>query len=114
MITQTRQQDGISILEPNGKIVGPAASELREVIIPQIESDDTPRILLNFENVKWIDSSGIGVLVEAHVSSIQKNGRIGIVHLGKHIRNLIIINRLVHLFEYFDSEDAAVSALSAA
>ena len=113
MITQIRQQDGIAIVEPNGKIVGSAALELREAIIPQIESYDTPRILINFENVKWIDSSGIGVLVEAHVSSVQKKGRIGIVHLGKHIRNLIIINRLVHLFEYFDTEDAAVSALSA-
>lgn len=113
MVTQIRQQNGISILEPNGKIMGPAASDLREAIIPQIASHDKPRVLLNFENVKWIDSSGIGVLVEAHVSSVQKEGRIGIVHLGKHIRNLIILNKLIHLFEYFNSEAAAVSALSA-
>lgn len=112
MKTEVRQQEGIAILEPDGKIMGPAASDLREVIIPQIASLDKPRILINFENVKWIDSSGIGVLVEAHVSSVQKEGRIGIVHLGKHIRNIIIINRLVHLFEYFDNEAAAVSALS--
>ena len=37
----------------------------------------------------------------------------GIVYLGKHIRNVIVITRLIHLFEVFDSEDMAVPTLSA-
>ena len=51
MITKIRHQNGITILEPNGKIIGPSASELREAISPQIETSDTPRILINFEHV---------------------------------------------------------------
>ena len=65
MTTQIRQQNGISILEPNGKIVGHSVSELREVILPQIVASDAPRILINFENVNMIDSSGLGTLMEA-------------------------------------------------
>ena len=60
MTTQIRQQNGISILEPSGKIVGHSVLELREVILPQIAAADTPRILINFENVSMIDSSGLG------------------------------------------------------
>ena len=71
------------------------------------------RVSINFEKVHRIGSIGLGVLIEAHVTATQKKGRIGIIHLGKHIRNVIVINRLVRLFELFDSEDAAVSALSA-
>ena len=113
MTTQIRQQDGISIVEPNGRIVGSSASELRKAISPQIEAYDEPRILINFEKVHRIDSIGIGVLIEAHVAATKKKGRIGVVHVGKHIRNVIVINRLVHLFEHFDNEDTAISALSA-
>ena len=32
MTTKIRQQNGIVILEPNGKIMGPSVSELREAI----------------------------------------------------------------------------------
>ena len=113
MATQIRHQDGIVILEPNGKIVGPAVSELREAIAPQIEASDTPRILINFEHVNMIDSSGLGALMEASALAHRKKGRIGIVHVGRHIKNLIILSRLIKLFERFDSEDAAISALSA-
>ena len=113
MITQVRQQGGISIVEPNGRIVGSAASELRKTIVAEIETGDEPRILINLERVRKIDSIGLGVLVEAHIFTTNKNGRIGIVHLGKHIRNVIIITRLAHLFELFDNEDTAVSTLSA-
>lgn len=112
MTTQIRQQDGIVILAPNGRIVGSAASELRKTIVPRIEAHDEPRMLINLENVHKIDSIGLGVLIEAHIVATKKKGRIGIVHLGKHIRNVIVITRLIHLFEVFDSEDAAVLALS--
>ena len=112
MTTQIRQKDGIVILEPKGRIVGSAASELRKTLVPQIEASDDPRMLINFQNVHRIDSIGLGVLIEAHIAAAEKQGRIGIIHLGKHIRNVIVITRLIHLFETFDSEDAAVLALS--
>ncbi|MEG9862439.1 MAG: STAS domain-containing protein [Parvularculales bacterium] len=113
MTTQIRQQNGISILELKGKIVGTSVSELRKVLLPEVEGADAPRVLLNFENVRMIDSSGLGVLIEAHIVAKRRKGRMGAVHIGKHIKNLIVVHRLVHIFEHFDSEDDAVSALSA-
>ena len=113
MTTQIRQQNGISILELKGKIVGASVSELREVLLPKVENSDAPRIILDFENVRMIDSSGLGVLIEAHIVAKRRNGRMGAIHIGKHIKNLIVVHRLVHLFEHFDTEEDAVSALSA-
>ena len=112
MATQIRQQDGITILEPSGKIVGSSASELRNAISPQIEAYDEPRVLINFEHVNRIDSSGLSALMEARVAATRKKGRIGVINVGKHIKNLVALNRLMSLFECFDDEDAAVLALS--
>ncbi len=113
MKMQIRQQSGVSILEPHGKIMGPSVSELREVLLPEIADYESPRILINFENVSMIDSSGLGVLMQAHAAATTKDGRIGAIHVGKNIKNLIILSRVVTLFEHFDSEDDAISAMSA-
>ena len=112
MVTQIRRQDGISILEPNGKIVGPSVPKLRETILSQIEAYDAPHLLINFENVNMIDSSGLGALMETRALARQKKGRIGVIHVGKQIKNLIVLSRLASAFERYDSEDAAVSALA--
>ena len=113
MTTQIRQQNGIAILRPTGKVGGRSASDLRKVILPQIEASDTPRILINFEQVNRVDSSGLGTLMEAYTAASRKQGRMGVINVGKHIRNLIVLSRVFSLFEHFDSEDAAVAGLSA-
>lgn len=113
MSTQIRREGDVAIVEPSGRLVGTSVVELREVIVPQIETNDEPRILINFENVNMIDSSGLGALMEARAIAIRKNGRIGVIHVGKHIKNLVVLSRLVSMFEHYDDEDAAVLGLSA-
>lgn len=113
MTTHIRQQNGISILEPTGKIVGTSILGLREALSPQIEGHDTPRILINFEKVNKVDSLGLGALMEARTMAKRKNGRIGVINVGKNIKNLLVLSRLVSEFEHFNSEDDAVAALSA-
>lgn len=113
MKTQVREKNGITILKPTGRIMGSTVAEFKKTISPQIEDSDKPRILINFEGVAKMDSSALGVLIGAHVAATQKQGRIGIIHVGKNIKNLIVISKLVRLFEHFDTEEAALSALAA-
>ena len=49
----------------------------------------------------------------ARAAVARKKGRVGVINVSKHINNLIVLSRLASLFERFDSEEAAVSALSA-
>ena len=108
-----RLKGGIPILEPHGKIVGPAVSELRErLALELLDATDTPRFLIDFEYVHKIDSSGLGMLVNVHVIAAQLKGRIGIINIGRHIKSLLVLSRLVNVFEHFENEDAAISALT--
>ncbi|MDE0324863.1 MAG: STAS domain-containing protein [Candidatus Poribacteria bacterium] len=113
MATEIRDQDGVTIIEPSGRIVGLAVSELRETISQQIEAADTPRILINFADVNQVDSGGLGALMEARALANQKQGRIGVINVGENIKNLLVLSRIVSQFEHFDNEDAAISELSA-
>ena len=112
MATHIRHKDGVVIVEPRGRIVGHRVLELRTAILPEVKAYDVPRILINLEHTNRINSSGLGVLMQAHSIATHKRGRIGVIHVSKNIKNLLVLSRLASLFEHFDSEDAAVSALS--
>ena len=112
MKMMTRLENGVPILEPHGKIVGTAVSELRERLALEMLDASTPRFLIDFQHVHKIDSTALGMLVNVHVIVEQMKGRIGIINTGRHIRNLLVLTRLVSIFEHFEDVDAAVSALA--
>ena len=107
-----RQNNGVIIIGPHGKIVGPKVVELREAISPEIKAFDTPLILINLEHTTAMSSSGLGVLIQAYKNVQQKKGRIGIIHISRHISNLLVLSRLTSLLEHFEDEAEAVAALS--
>ena len=113
MTTHIRQQNGVSILEPNGKIAGASILGLWDTLSPQIEAHDTPRILIDFGKVNKIDSTGLGALLDARALTKRKKGRIGVINVGKNIKNILVLTRIVTEFEHFDNEDDAIEALSA-
>ena len=113
MSTNIRRQDnGVIIVEPRGRIVGENVVELRESIFPEVKAFDVPRILINLEHTTAMSSSGLGVLIQAYTIVKEKNGRMGVIHVGRHIKNLLIVSRLTSLFEHFDTETEAVAALN--
>ena len=112
MATEKRYQNGVVIIEPHGKIVGHKVAALRAALLPEVKAFDHPRILINFEHTNGMNSSGLGVLVQAHGIVKQKKGRMGVIHVGKHIKNLLVLSRLTSLFEHFENETEAIEALS--
>ena len=113
MSTSIRHQDkGVIIVEPCGRIVGTKVNEFQQAIIAEIHAFDVPRILINFQQTTMMSSSGLGVLIHAYKSVKRKEGRMGFIHVNRHIKNLLVLSRLT-IFEEFENETAAVEALSA-
>ena len=112
MEAKIRKRNGITILEPGGKMVRSSVSELRKMILPEIEAAEAPHILINFEHVNRMDSSGLDTLAEVRTLASRRNGRIGVINVSQQIYDLIVLSRLVRVFEPYDNEDAAVSGLS--
>ena len=78
MATHIRYQNGVVIIEPHGKIVGHNIVELRTSFLPEVKAFDHPRILINFEHTTGMNSSGLGILIQAHGIVKQKKGRMGL------------------------------------
>lgn len=105
-------RDGVIILKPNGRIIGVASGQFQQVIKNLLQdAPDSPRFLFNFADVSRMDSTGLGALIGLHVSIVPKGGRIGVVNTNGAINDLLVIGRVITIFEQFASEDEAIEML---
>ena len=114
MAVDIRQRDDVIILKPKGRVIGRSVRDLSNAINEEsAKISDSPKFLFDFADVSMMDSSGLGTLLGAHVSIIQKGGRVAVINVSeKNVKSLIIRSRLISTFEHFDSEDQAVAALA--
>ena len=101
---------GVTVLDIVGKLtVDQAAQHLKDKVNSLISQQRT-HIVLNLENVPYIDSGGLGELVTSYGSVMKTGGALKLLNVGSRNHDLLSITRLVTLFESFDSETEAVQS----
>lgn len=111
-ITQS-QRNGVFIFKLDGRIIAPAIQEVTEVVenvLTQIE--EPPKLVFDFKDVIGMDSSGLGALMKIYTEIQPRGGKIAVINVNKHVKNLIVMARLITVFRNFENEDEAVCALS--
>lgn len=105
-----RQREGVTILEPRGKItIGEGDVALRESVQEALKAGGRD-ILIDLGSTTTMDSSGIGELVSAYTTVTNRGGTLKLLHLPPKVQNILQITQLVTVFEVFDNEDEAVTS----
>ena len=108
--TSTRQVEGVTVVDLSGRItLGEASVAVRDVII-DLMGKGNKKILLNLVGVIYIDSSGVGVLVNSLSTVRGQGGVLKLVNLSKRIGDLLRITKVYSLFDVKDDEAAAVAS----
>lgn len=107
-----RQSSEITILDLNGKItLGDGTAQFRDAIRKLIEQEHM-KLLLNFSDVSYVDSSGIGELVSAYTTVTSKGGQLRLLSLPRRIHDLLRITKLLTVLETFDDESRALQSFA--
>jgi anti-sigma B factor antagonist len=102
----------VVVLDVKGKItLGEGDEQLRDRISHLIEQD-RKRILLNLAEVPYIDSAGLGRVVQAFTTVKNRGGQLKLVNLTKRITDLLMITKLLTVFETFETEPEALKSFS--
>ena len=102
--------DGVSVVTLDGRIVlGEESNSLREKLKSML-AEGKKKIVLNMVNIKYIDSSGLGTLVAAHVSAKTQGASVRLCNLGNKFHEVMQITKLLTIFDVYDTEAAAVSS----
>jgi anti-sigma B factor antagonist len=111
MKIETRTIGDVRILDCSGKItLGEGTMAVRNTV-RDILKGDGKKIILNLEDVSYIDSSGIGELVSTYTTVASNGGKLVLLHLTKKIQELLAITKLLTVFQVYDTEQAALSGL---
>jgi anti-sigma B factor antagonist len=112
MQIEERVVNNVTILDLKGKVtLGEGDEALREKITALIQKD-RKKILLNLGEVPYIDSAGLGEIVRTYTTVSRQGGQLKLVHLTKRITDLLMITKLLTVFETFESEQDAVKSFS--
>jgi anti-sigma B factor antagonist len=102
--------DGVSVVALDGRIVlGEESTSLREKLKSLI-AEGKKKIVLNMANIKYIDSSGLGTLVSAHLSAKTQGASVRLCNLGRKFHDVLQMTKLLTVFDVYDTEAAAVAS----
>jgi len=106
----SRQVDGVTILDIVGRItLGEGNVLLRDIVREHIEKGNN-RLLINLEEVEYVDSSGVGELVSSFTKTRKAGGHIKLMKLNKKVRELLEATHLDRVFEIHHDEASAIKS----
>ena len=71
------------------------------------------QLIANLANVSYMDSAGLGELVQAYTTVSRQGGALRLVGVTKRLNDLLVITKLSTVFDSYDSEAAAVASFGA-
>mgnify|MGYP003577739223 FL=1 len=107
-----RREGDVAVLDLKGRIrISGGTLALHRSIRCLVEEGKT-KILLNLEGVSHIDSSGLGELISSYITLSNKGGEIKLVHLTDRLRDIMIITKLLTVFDVYENEPDALASFN--
>ena len=98
------------ILYPKGGFFGDKETdELQKAILDEAAAGNT-RLVLNMTECTSLNSIAIGVLMRGYTNYKSRGGEIKLCGLGKRLKDLFTMTKLIMVFDHHESEDETVAA----
>ena len=105
-------ENRVAILSLSGKMMGGPETTALHDHIRGLLNDGVNKVVIDLGGVKWINSSGLGVLMAAMTTLKNAEGQLKLANVTEKVESLLMITQLMRIFETYDSVERAVSAMT--
>lgn len=114
-MTVSEQMAGdVVVLTLDGRLTaGESADVVRDKVGSMLQQGHR-RFVLNLAAVPYMDSAGLGMLVHAYTTAARQGGKLTLMHVTDRLYDLLVITKLVTVFDCFDNEAAALASFTRA
>ena len=105
MNVKTVEADGVAVFQVTGEINISTSPELKKIF----EKNTAKKIVVDFEKVTYVDSSGLATLVEMLKKTKTQGGQLGLAALSDKVRSLFEITKLDKLFPISLNQQEAIA-----
>ena len=108
-----RKQNDVTLLDLDGNFTAGDDRQFGRLVEADIESGGR-KLIVNLAKVGYMDSSGLGQLISGYMAMKKAGGHFKLLHLKDRLRELLVMTKVITVFETFDSESAAISSFPSA
>jgi anti-sigma B factor antagonist len=107
---EERRVENVVVLNMDGSMrIGESVVVFRKTI-QRLLDEGQRKILLNLSGITYIDSSGLGELIASHTLLKKHDGQVKLLNLTARVRELMVITKLLTIFDVYESESAALDS----
>ena len=104
-------ENHVAVLILSGKMMGgPETTALHDHIRGLI-NDGITKVVIDLGEVKWMNSSGMGVLMACTTTLKNVNGHLVLARVSEKVQSLLVITQLIKVFDTFETVERAVAKL---
>jgi len=113
MQLEQRMAGDVAIISVDGDItLNKGGDVLLKDKVQSLIQQGTKNIVIDLSRVAYVDSAGLGQLVQAYATTKNKGGALKLVNVTKKLKDLLVVTKLLTVFDTFDDEKAALSSFS--
>ncbi|MBV8519396.1 MAG: anti-sigma factor antagonist [Acidobacteria bacterium] len=109
-----RKQGDVTVVDFKGRMAIGVSETILPRVIHEILSEGGRKILLNLSEMDYIDSNGLGELVQAYRESQRTGASLRLLKPQDRVTKTLRLTNLLPMFTVYDSEDEAMKAFQKA
>ena len=113
MQIEERLAGDVTILDLKGRMTLGDGDEILKDKVNSLVAQGRRKLVLNLAGVPYIDSAGLGEIVRTYTSISRQGGRLKLLNVSKRIQDLLVITKLITIFDSYDGEAEAVKSFAA-
>ena len=112
MNIETRKKGDVVIVDFQGRLAVGVGEEMLPRLIEQILNEGTRKILLNLSEMDYIDSNGLGELVQSLKTSKRFGASLRLLKPQDRVKKTLRLTNLLPMFSVYDSESEAIKSFA--
>jgi anti-sigma B factor antagonist len=107
-----KEVQSIVVLSVKGSFFGDRETdELQKAILDEAAAGNV-RLVLDMSGCHALNSTALGVMMRGYANYKGRGGEIKLCGLGKRIKDLFTMTKLIMVFDHHETEDAAIAAFA--
>ncbi len=113
MTIAERSVGDVTIIDVDGRITVDDGADVLRASARGLVRQGRVKLVLNLRGVPYIDSTALGEIVRDYTSAMRQGGGLKLLHVTSRVQELLIVTRLLSVFDLFDDEAEAVKSFGA-
>jgi anti-sigma B factor antagonist len=112
MKIKVSEKYGAVVIDLKGNVMGGDDTKEFNDLLHKLIDEGKMNVVVDLADVKFMNSSGLGMMIGGLTTMKKAGGNLKLARVTEKIESLLIITKLITIFEFFDNVEDAVKSFS--